>query len=163
MIELTTYIQEEFYSNIGGSLSRLIKDIPDKITGRSYLREIDRLHYSFDAKKTKLYKELEELFFSVPSFKTTYIFKYKVERPDGHMVSETLRYEFVKNDTNDCTMCSIKTSEDHPGEESVEAEKVCTDAKDLLCNFIFYLRYRTRISSEDLNEFGRVFTFEILK
>lgn len=163
MKELITYIQEGFYSNIGGSLSRLIKDIPDKITERFYIHEISNLRYSFDAEKTRLYKELKELFFSVPSFKTTYIFKYKAGRPEGHVVTETLRYEFIKNNTNDCMVRSIKTSEDHPGKETIETEKTCTDAKDLLCNFVYYLRSRWWINEKDLAEFGKTFTFEILK
>ena len=62
MKEIVTYIREGFYSNIGGSLSRLIKEIPDKITERSYLHEIGNLRFFFDAVKTRLYKELKELF-----------------------------------------------------------------------------------------------------
>ena len=163
MIDIKTYIREGFYSNIGGSLSRLIKEIPDKITERSYLHEIGNLRFFFDAEKTRLYKELKELFFSVPSFKTTYIFKYKAGRLGGHVVTETLRYEFIKNNTNDCMMRSIITSEDHPGEETIETEETYTDVKDLLCNFVSYLRNRRWISEKDLAEFGKTFTFEILK
>ena len=156
MKEIVTYIQEGFYSNIGGNLGRLIKEIPDKITERFYLNQIN-------TNINELEKELKELFFSVPSFKTTYIFKYKAGRLGGHVVTETLRYEFIKNNTNDCMMRSIITSEDHPGEETIETEETYTDVKDLLCNFVYYLRNRRWISEKDLAEFGKTFTFEILK
>ena len=163
MKELAAYIHEGFYSNIGGSLSRLIKEIPDKITERSYLHEIGNLRYFFDAEKTRLYKELKELFFSVPSFKTTYIFKYKAGRLGGVLVKETLRYEFIKRNADDCKMRRVVIAEDQPGEETIETEETYTDVKNLLCNFVYYLRNRRWISEKDLAEFGKTFTFEILK
>lgn len=163
MKELTTYIQEGFYSNTGGSLSKLIKEIPDKITDHSYLQEVRRLRYSFDANSTRLYKELKELFFSVPSFKTSYVYEYMSGRPGGVPVKETLRYEFIKRNADDCKMRRVVIAEDHPGKERVEAEETYTDVKDLLCNFVYYLRNRCWINEKDLAEFGKTFTFEILK
>lgn len=163
MKEIVTYIREGFYSNIGGSLSRLIKEIPDKITERSYLHEIGNLRYFFDAEKTRLYKELKELFFSVPSFKTTYIYEYMSGRPGGVLVKETLRYEFIKRNADDCKMRRVVIAEDQPGKERVEAEETYTDVKDLLCNFVYYLRNRRWIKEKDLADFGKTFTFEILK
>lgn len=163
MIDIKTYIQEGFYSNIGGSLSRLIKEIPDKITERSYLHEIGNLRFFFDAEKTRLYKELKELFFSVPSFKTSYVYEYMSGRPGGVPVKETLRYEFIKRSANDCKMRRVVIAEDQPGKEKVEAEEVYTSTKDLLCEFVYYLRNRWVDARENLERYGRTFTFEILK
>lgn len=163
MKELTTYIQEGFYSNIGNSFSRLIKEIPDKITDHLYLQEVGRLRYYFDAKYTRLYKELEELFFSIPSFKTSYVYEYMSGRPGGVLVKETLRYEFIKRNADDCKMRRVVIAEDQPGKERVEAEEICTNVKDLLCNFVYYLRNRRWIKEKDLADFGKTFTFEILK
>lgn len=163
MKELATYIQEGFYSNIGSSLSRLIKEIPDKITERFYLHEIGKLRYFFDAEKTRLYKELKELFFSVPSFKTSYVYEYMSGRPGGVPVKETLRYEFIKRSANDCKMRRIVIAEDQPGKEKVEAEETYTDVKDLLCNFVYYLKNRLYAFRENLKSYGKTFTFEILK
>lgn len=162
MKELTTYIQEGFYSNTGGSLGKLIKEIPDKITERFYLHEIGKLRYFFDAEKTRLYKELKELFFSVPSFKTSYVYEYMSGRPGGVPVKETLRYEFIKKSDNDCKMRRVVIAEDQPGEERVEAEETYTDVKDLLCNFVYYLRNRCW-DGKGLKSYGRIFIFEILK
>lgn len=161
MKELTTYIQEGFYSNTGGSLGKLIKEIPDKITDHLYLQEISRLRYSFDAESTKLYKELEEVFLGIPSFKTTYIYEYMSGRYGGVLVKETLRYEFIKRNADDCKMRRVVIAEDQPGKERVEAEETYTDTKDLLCKFIYYLRNRCRDARENLKRYGRTFTFEI--
>ena len=163
MIDIKTYIQEGFYSNIGGSLSRLIKEIPDKITERSYLHEIGNLRFFFDAEKTRLYKELKELFFSVPSFETSYVYEYMSGRPGGVPVKETLRYEFIKRSANDCKMRRVVIAEDQPRKEKVEAEETYTDVKDLLCNFVYYLRNRSLDTRENLKSYGKIFTFEILK
>lgn len=163
MKELITYIQEGFYSNTGGSLGKLIKEIPDKITDHSYLQEIGRLRYFFDATSTRLYKELEEVFLGIPSFKTTYIYEYMSGRPGGVPVKETLRYEFIKRSANDCKMRRIVIAEDQPGKEKVEAEETYTDVKDLLCKFVYYLKNRLYAFRENLKSYGKTFTFEILK
>lgn len=164
MRELTTYIKEGFYKNAGTeNYTKLIKSLPDKLYNYNTLRQLRGANNAFaiKIKNIDIWKELYELFSTLPSFKASYenIFtiRHSYEEPDtSHQC-----FTFVKDEDHFYYTCEmnyeVKTSLNTRGEI-----REVRNAEEFLRFFLYYLKFMSNAPSDIIERAKKSFNFEIM-